>query len=308
MSNDLLNEDAPVVTEVVEQESPVAELAEAATQADDFRNLLPEDLRDSPSLKDIKSVGELAKSYEHAQHMIGGSVRVPTEEASEEAWQDFYGKLSSVPGLVRIPSDTSSEEMQALFNKLGRPESPEGYTIELDPEVAPLIQGEVNEFTKIAHEAGLTKQQVDQLAGWRIGEVEEQMEAMAAQHQAAKESLQQKWGQDYDNRMRGAKAAARHYANEYGESFHELLNSPAGNHPALIEILSKLGESMQESNSISSNSTPNGYGMTPAEAAEKLADFWNNAEMVEIYKNISHPGHKALMAKIDNLYRVRDNG
>jgi hypothetical protein len=68
-----------------------------------FIDSLPEDLRSEPSLADFKDLSGLAKSYVSAQKMLGSSVRIPTEEASPEAREEFYSKLQSVPGVVRIP-------------------------------------------------------------------------------------------------------------------------------------------------------------------------------------------------------------
>ncbi len=309
MSNELLDDNTQV-DEVVEQESPIGEAVESQQQSDSFHSQLPEDLRNDSSLQDFKSLDDLAKSYVNATRMIGNSVRIPSEEAGQEAWQDFYGKLSDVPGVVHVPvgADSNSGELMKVFDKLGRPESPDGYSIEMDPSIQPMVQEEVSQFTQVAHEAGLTKQQAAKLAEWRLGAAEQHLEGMANARKQAESSLQQKWGQDYDNRMAGAKAAARHYANEYGDSFAQLLDGPAGNHPALIEILSTLGENMRESGTVESSSTPNGYGITPQEAAEKIADFRSNAEQVAIYRDVNHPDHKAVMEKITNLYRIKSGG
>ena len=48
------------------------DVAADAAPAVSFLDTLPEDLRGEPSLRNFNDVGALAKSYTHAQRMIGG--------------------------------------------------------------------------------------------------------------------------------------------------------------------------------------------------------------------------------------------
>ena len=67
-----------------------------------FRDSLPEDLRDHASLKDFNDVGSLAKSFVHAQSMIGSDkINLPTDKSTPEQWSQFYkelGRPDSVDG------------------------------------------------------------------------------------------------------------------------------------------------------------------------------------------------------------------
>jgi hypothetical protein len=59
------------------------DVAEAAP-AVSFLDSLPEDLRGEPSLRNFNDVGALAKSYTHAQRMIGGDkIGKPSQSATK---------------------------------------------------------------------------------------------------------------------------------------------------------------------------------------------------------------------------------
>ena len=68
--------------------------SEPVTQEVNWKESLPDDLRDNPSLKSIQDVPGLAKSFIHAQKMVGADkIPVPTEHATKEDWDAVYSKL-----------------------------------------------------------------------------------------------------------------------------------------------------------------------------------------------------------------------
>ena len=59
-----------------------------------FVDTLPEDVRAEPSLKNFQDAGQLAKSYVHAQRMVGADkISVPTKHATDEDWNQVFSKL-----------------------------------------------------------------------------------------------------------------------------------------------------------------------------------------------------------------------
>ena len=69
--------------------------AQAVEQAPvSFLDSLPEDLRGEPSLKNFTDAGSLAKSFVHAQRMIGAEkLPLPGKSATEDEWNTIYSKL-----------------------------------------------------------------------------------------------------------------------------------------------------------------------------------------------------------------------
>ena len=71
------------------QEAPAAEAAPVA-----FINTLPEELQTEPSLRNFTDAAGLAKSYVHAQKMIGADkLPLPGKSATDEEWNNVYQKL-----------------------------------------------------------------------------------------------------------------------------------------------------------------------------------------------------------------------
>ena len=98
----MAEEQTQVATE--ETSSDVTQTEEQPLDAQvDWRESLPEDLKSDPSLLTVKDVPGLAKSYIHAQKMIGADkLAIPGKNASEEEWSAVYEKLGK-PAACAIP-------------------------------------------------------------------------------------------------------------------------------------------------------------------------------------------------------------
>jgi len=118
-----------------EQVAEVAE-AEAPSGGEDWRSMISEDLRGDTSLQHIGSIDAMAKSYINAQKMVGADkVAIPGSWGTDEDW-----------GLV--------------YNKLGRPDTPDAYELELGEDA-----GDFNDwYRQTAHEVGLNNRQAAALA------------------------------------------------------------------------------------------------------------------------------------------------
>ena len=67
--------------------------AAAPAPAPDWRSAIPEDVRGSPSLQNIESIEDLATQFVNAQGLIGNSIRIPSDNASDEDRAAFRQKL-----------------------------------------------------------------------------------------------------------------------------------------------------------------------------------------------------------------------
>ena len=86
-----------------------AEVAQGGS-GNGFMEMIPEELREHPSLAPIKDVGNLARSYVNAQRLIG-SDKVP------------------------LPANPTDEDLDNIYSKLGRPEDASGYEIATDGNI-----------------------------------------------------------------------------------------------------------------------------------------------------------------------------
>ena len=107
----------------------------------DWKNSLPEDLRSNASLQNINDIPSLAKSYVHAQSLVGADkIVIPKDGASPEEWNSFWKKVGR-------PDDAKSYGL----NK------PENFPEQIyDPKMLEHMQS-------IFHESGLTSKQAETL-------------------------------------------------------------------------------------------------------------------------------------------------
>lgn len=279
----------------------VAESATVATPTSapfNFKDHLSSDLKDNASLKDFKDIDGLAKSYINAQAMIGKSVRIPGPDASAEAKAEFYGKLTSIPGVVKLPDSSKPEEVAAFHRLMGAPESPDKYDISL-PEGFTLDGYEAT--IAAAHKAGVTKDQMKALMSAEIAKNQAALERHEKQRIEAEKIINSTFGSDKEARIAGAQAAARIYAEKFPDQVKELLDGPSGNNPVLIMLLSDLGRSLQEKGHSGMASTA-AYGIGPMEALEQIKEIRSNT--AHPYFKPSDPNHKAAKEKMDALYKI----
>jgi len=102
----------------------------------DWKQSIPEDIRADKSLESIKDVGSLAKSYIHAQKLVGSDkIPIPNKYANDEDWSEFY-------------------------DKLGRPKTPGEYKYDI-PENANVNKKSLESFSDQAHKLGLLPTQAN---------------------------------------------------------------------------------------------------------------------------------------------------
>ena len=96
----------------------------------DWKASLSDEVRADKSLENIKDIESLAKSYVHAQKLVGAEkIPVPNKYATEKDWD-------------------------AVYEKLGRPKSADGYKYQL-PEEQKVDETALKNFSAQAHKLGL---------------------------------------------------------------------------------------------------------------------------------------------------------
>ncbi len=109
-----------------------------------WKELLPQDIKDTDFIKNTKSFTELAVQAVNAQKLIGGRIPIPKDDADEKAWGEVYSKL-------------------------GRPEKVDGYKVERPANAADIGYSETLEksFLDVGHKLGLNNKQVNALIKWQ---------------------------------------------------------------------------------------------------------------------------------------------
>lgn len=267
------------------------------SEENEFLQSLPEDLRTNETLGKFKDVSGLAKSYVEVEKMLGNTVRIPGEDAGDDARNKFYEKITSVPGVARIPGDDADENARnAFFAKLGRPESPDGYKYDFEGDLKGLQPDQEGhkEFLKTAHAAGLTQTQTKQLLDHYYGNVLKTVSEQTRANEEGLKSLKENYGDAYNERLSAAKETADQLAEKYPQ-LKDLTDDPVHrNNPGLIFLLAEFQKSMGE------GTQPQGLGgKTFAMSAEEA-----KAQIEEIRANPNYKSDKELDKKLQRLYTI----
>lgn len=275
-------------------------------QTFDIASMLPEELRNEPSLKGYKDVASMAKSLVHAQKELGSRVRIPSADASKEAKAEFYKKLEMVPGVVVIPEKTDQAGMEAFLTKIGRPKSPDEYKVDLDPDVVKYVPGlkdKVPEFKVLAHKLGLNAEQAMALVEFETKQTSQVIDRMLEDREKTQTTLKANWGSDYDNRLKAASDLFSKMSTKYPEATKALLNGVEGNNPVVIEMAAELGKAYRESGLITGTSEVS-FGHTPSEAKERIEELKANPEFQAKLKSRDEKVAAEARDKLTALYEA----
>ena len=177
---------------------------------------LPEDLANEPSLRNFDDVSKLAKSYVHLVKMRG----VPEDQ------------------LIKLPSDGNYSE---VYNKLGRPEDPSGYEIDISNDLN-------KDYAENAHKLGLSKDQARKIYSWMSDKYNQLQQEDRSQYEESVrmglDSLKREWGQEFNAQTQIAKQAFLQLAD--AEMVKTMEESGLGNSPQMIKLFNKVGQILKE--------------------------------------------------------------
>lgn len=196
---------------------------------------LPDDLKSNETLTGFQTIGDLGKEFIGLRGKLENAVILPGEDASDDEWATFY-------------------------QKLGRPESPDGYEFQRPddlPEDMPYDEEREKDFRKLLYEIGATKSQADRLykayyedtiQAWR--KLQDQRKAY---HDEQVTALQEKWGDQY---QANAEKALRVAAQFGPEGFDEFLDtSGLGDNPMIVEFCHAISEAIGDDSLLTGDRT-----------------------------------------------------
>lgn len=274
--------DGPVSSEVLEAEKK-SEADSSALKTDssvkkdggvpEWKMLLSDEIKNDPALKTIHDIQSLAKSYVHAQKLVGADkVAIPGKFASEEDIHNFY-------------------------KKVGKPDISDAYQIKDESA----DQKFVKEFKDAAFKVHLTQKQVDGLYKWFVESTkainQTVVDAQQKEQQQALMNLKAEWGQGYDANLARARAAIKEYCDE--NDLKHLKAKKYVDDPGLVRIFAKIGKTFDEDKIIGYADGP--IGLTPAEIVQKKQEIMGDVDGA--YWNKHHPNHAAAVAEVEKLNR-----
>lgn len=284
-------EAAPVTEQApVEQApAPAPEPAVASIPLDS----IPEKFRSNPE--------QLVQSYTELESQMGRRMPMPTEDSSQEVWNEFNDKVLGTGKF--IPKPTDEEGLNDLYNQLGRPESPEQYDLGIPDEASQYFnQNDLNIFKELAHQNGLNQKAVKAFAEFEAGRVQKHLEAAEGMANEARQKLEQEWGAEYDTRLGVAEQALSTYQDKFPEYVQQIAQSPLRYNPVIRMALAELGQQMREDGHIPSQPGTQ-FGTSASEAKEKLNEIMGNNQ--HPYFTEADPKRRAeIVAEVNRLHQI----
>ena len=261
---------------VLDQSQPTQE------QQVDFQSLIPEDYKEEKSLQNFSNMNDFVKSYLHSQKLVGADkIPVPNKMATDEDWK-------------------------AVYVRLGRPETPDGYKYNL-PKETKLEESTLKAFSEEAHKLGLLPKQAEGIINYYNSIAEQSEQAATVNEEAARAEaeaeLRKEYGPAYDLKI----AQARNLAtNTFGQDFlrdTKLADgSVLGNHPQVVRAFADLASKMSED------------GIVQGEAASAMTVKEIDGEIESLtqpgsaYWDKTHINHRKAVSEVQRLYELKNNG
>ncbi|HUX02711.1 MAG TPA: hypothetical protein VMY35_17250 [Phycisphaerae bacterium] len=221
---------------------------------------VPEDLRHLGDYKPITTVAQLAKEFGHAKTLIGRQ-----------------GK-----GIMPLTEDATQTERDAYYEALGRPPTPDEYTITPPKDMEDVFDAvALKDTLPVLHGLGLTQKQVQGVVNLDAERVKEAMAkneaAVKTAYEEGLKTLKTEWGDAFKQKMHQAKSVIAQSVPAEKEA--ELLER-WGNDLDLVRALSTMGELLLEDTMADAG----GAGtrpMTPDELENKAKELMQTPGYIE---------------------------
>lgn len=253
--------------------------AQKITFPENWKEGLEDDLRGEESLRNIKSIGDLAKSFIHSQKMIGkNKVVLPDpKHGTEQDWREFYQK-------VGLPADIGEYKV----------DGPKDFDVD---------EKFLGEFKQTAHSLNILPAQAQKLLDWYINKEvsmgESATEKFKTEIDGKLAEYKRKAGDAYEKQIYMSGRLIDKFGNK---GLQELMNNPAiGSNPDVIEFMYGVSKLLFEEEKIEGGDFIPG-GVSPKDAQERIDEL--KADPKGPYWNGSHAGHKAAVAEMQRLYTI----
>ena len=266
--------------QVAEQEQQTVASAQPTieTKEVNWKASLPEDLKNEKALESIQDIPGLAKSFIHAQKMVGtDKISIPNKHATDDDWNDVYSKL-------------------------GRPSKPEDYQIQINSNSS-VDTDALNGFKEAAHKYGLLPKQAEGIINFYDDMTQNYMRDLDAKAEQgrmhAEKSLKEEWGPAYDSKVKSVGGVVTKYLND--DFAHMTLSdgTKVGDHPDFIRAFANIASDLGEDKLVTSTGP---QYMTPKEIDKQLREL--QAEGSAYWKK-NHPNHDAAVQEVQDLMKLK---
>mgnify|MGYP001337258495 FL=1 len=252
--------------------------ATTSTTQSTWKESISEVYRNDPNIEKFTEIDALAKSYINATRMIGqDKVVIPTNNSTEDQWNEVY-------------------------DKLGRPESAEKYSLDAKSKIVSLDENAVKQFAETSHKLGLNNKQAQGLLEFYKQNMEgtaqqAKIDTETAQAQAEQE-LRSEWGREFDTKVKQASSLAK--ANIKPEILDMTLSNGTrlGDHPEIIKGFAKIAGMMSEDKIVSTESESVQSNQSIQDEIDSIIN-----DKASPYWHKGHPNHDK---QVQQVYTLRE--
>lgn len=235
--------------------------ASGAAAPAEWTAALPENLKGYVTNKGFKDPSSVVDAYQNLEKLIGVPkdrlIKIPEKEDDSAAWSD-------------------------IFNRLGRPEKPEGYQLTV-PE------GQSKDFadwaSKTFHKLGISRKQgealVNEWNGLQKTTNDGATTARQSVEQAQREAVKKEWGAAYDENLK----IMEHGAQKFGldKTAVEKLGQSLGIDKT-AKLLYQIGVQLGEDKFVSGSGSGKPFGpLAPQAARDKITQLKGDTDFVARY-------------------------
>jgi len=190
----------------------------------------PDDLKTNEILAKNPTIGDLSRNY-----------------------LDLHGKSANA---VQIPGkDATDEDRATFYQRLGRPDKPDGYQFEEMklPDGLEYSKDTEKEFRKVFHGLGLSNEQATNIhksyMGMLVSEHKKLGELSKQYQEKTIQTLKDEWKDDYSSNVELANKGRKKASDLAGvpEEFTKFMNdSRLGDHPLFLKVFHAIGKAISE--------------------------------------------------------------
>ena len=262
---------------------------------DGWRDQLPDDIKTSGVLDDVKTIDQMATMIVNGRKLQSRQISIPTADASDDERKTFYRDLQSkIPDLVYVGEGA---EMDNIYDRMGRPEAPDKYKM---GDVPDPLKDNFAKLAETAHKSGLTQAQMEALGSTIIGDYEASVNTHAARMEEQKKAIDSLYGEAKDERLK----SIAEFAEKIG--FDDSLVDAVREGIVSVDNLkalekTKLGFKSPGPRIGDETGADDFTHLTPTQAKEQLDQLMSNRE--HAYWDASRAGHKEAVDKVVELNR-----
>ncbi len=262
---------------------PVSPVKPDGTFIENWKDLLPEELREEKSLDSVTDFNNAIKQLVNHKKMVGkDKVVLPNDKSSEDEWNSFYEAIGRPKTHTGYKDPEIPEELSEIFSKDRLERAKErAYTLgATQKQFDEFIKGEMQEVVQ-------TIQQSEQ----------DRLKSIRDQKLSAEKELRAELGAAYDERIHLANKVITEGIKD--ETKRVEFIEKYGNDPDVIRLLSYVGARTSEHTTMIAQLTQK----APTEVQNRIKEIESNPKFRNINSDMTSTERDQLTTELRQLYQ-----